>query len=158
MTLKIADKSARSRVLAKLCENFVYDFFNHKNGKNSMCSRFSDTGDTFQGKGKGVILPRSPSDFVITCDGKTLYAEVKSTVSEQGLSSSLFRQQEARRDRVLNCGGEYVYFVYSDAFKIWYRINGKIVKENPNRKWKDLADLVWSQGTVLWGEDEKYGI
>ena len=125
------------KMLSKKCEKFVDDYFNTL-GKNCVCSRFNDTSDTIQGKGKGTILRRNPSDFVITQDGVTFYAEVKSTNSPIGVSSSLFSQQKARRDRILKAGGTYIYFIYSYALDTWFYTNGEFIQKKAERKFSEL--------------------
>lgn len=122
--------------LPKICENFIYEFFNKD--KTACCFRFSDTHDTFQGRGRGVILPSAPSDFVVTHLNITYYAEVKSTISPIGLTASLFKQQELRRNKILKAGGEYWYFIYSETCDRWFVISGKLISENPNLKWESL--------------------
>lgn len=125
------------KMLSKKCEKFVDDYFNTL-GKNCVCSRFNDTSDTIQGKGKGILLRRNPSDFVITQDGVTFYAEVKSTDSPKGVSSSLFSQQKARRDRILKADGLYIYFIYSSRLDVWFYANGEFIKEKAERSFSEL--------------------
>lgn len=124
--------------LSKLCEDAVERYFNRN--KSTVCTRFADTHDTFQGRGHGVTLSAKPSDFIITDNGTTFYAEVKSTTSQEGITGGLFKQQAARRDRLLKAGALYLYFVYSEALDCWFSLDGIDIADNPNRKWGEIFD------------------
>ena len=124
--------------LSKLCEDVVEQYFN--SNKTMVCTRFADTHDTFQGRGHGVALSAKPSDFVVTYHGTTFYAEVKSTTSKDGITGSLFKQQAARRDRLLKAGALYLYCVYSEALDCWFSLDGIDIADNPNRKWGEIFD------------------
>lgn len=133
--------------LSKLCEDAVERYFNRN--KSTVCTRFADTHDTFQGRGHGVTLSAKPSDFIITDNGTTFYAEVKSTASQEGITKKLFDQQAARRDRLLKAGADYLYFVYSAHLGKWYVIPATIIVRNPNEKWEDL-ELFESEEIEEW--------
>lgn len=123
-------------------ENYIYDKFNSKK-LNSCIFRFQDTRDaTARSKsGKTVILDRNPSDFVMTRNGVTAFVEVKTTESVRGTNENLFKQQAARRDMILNCGGKYIYFIYSNKNLCWFVASGDFIRENPNRKWNEFERL-----------------
>lgn len=126
-------------LLPKRCENYIEKYFNEFLGKEAMCVRFQDTGDTFQGRGKGVVLKKNPSDFIINLKGgEIFYAEVKSTIDPRGVKSSLFSEQKMRRDRILALGCRYVYFIYSQKTETWYEVPAQIIQKAPNMKWEDM--------------------
>jgi len=135
-----------NKPLSKICEDFIFKYFNRN--KSCCCFRFSDTHDTFQGRGHGVVLAKAPSDFVITELGNTYYAEVKSTENVKGTTKKLFDQQAARRDQILTSLGEYWYFVYSEAKDKWYILSGFEVAQKPSVKWEDLDTR-----SSLWERD-----
>ena len=77
---------------------------------------------------------------IIADNGTTFYAEVKSTTSQEGITGGLFKQQAARRDRLLKAGALYLYFVYSEALDCWFSLDGIDIADNPNRKWGEIFD------------------
>lgn len=123
--------------LPKLCEKFIYEWFNRN--KSVACERFSDTSDTFQGRGVGVVLSSKPSDFVVVDNGYTFFAEVKSTNNARGVTTSLFEQQRVKRDKFLKAGAGYSYFVFSTVRNAWYTIPASVIVENANRTWDELS-------------------
>lgn len=126
----------KSKPLSKICEDFIFKYFNRN--KSCCCFRFSDTHDTFQGRGHGVVLSKAPSDFIVTNFGRVFFAEVKSTENPKGTTKKLFDQQAARRDQILHAGGGYEYFVYCKAKDKWYVLAGEAVLFCPTRMWDDL--------------------
>lgn len=124
----------------KLGEKEVYDYYSTT--KNSYCYRFSDTHDiNAQLKRFGekmVYTSAKPSDFLVIYWGRTIFLEVKTTERIRGVTNSLFSEQEGARDRILRCGGEYWYHIYSIANKQWYMVPGWVIAKNPNSKWEDL--------------------
>lgn len=126
----------KSKPLSKICEDFIFKYFNRN--KSCCCFRFSDTHDTFQGRGHGVVLSKAPSDFIVTNFGRVFFAEVKSTENLRGTTKKLFDQQAARRNQILTAGGDYEYFVYSEARDKWYVLAGQAVRNCPTRTWEDL--------------------
>lgn len=123
--------------LPKLCEKFIYEWFNRN--KSVACERFSDTGDTFQGRGVGVVISSKPSDFIVVDKGYTFFAEVKSTNNARGVTTSLFEQQRVKRDKFLKAGASYSYFVFSTVRNAWYTIPANVIVENANRTWDELS-------------------
>lgn len=126
-------------VLSKVCESFIYNYFNRN--KKTMCVRFSDTHDTFQGRGKGVILSRKPSDFIVVNDGYTFFCEVKSTEDQKGVRRKLLERQFSRMLRIKNCGGNFVYYIYSKVRDSWFSIDSKNITEDfSSMEWSDMRE------------------
>lgn len=122
-------------------EKIVYDYYNTKS-KESVCFRFQDALDATKrgGFSRGIVpMAKNPSDFIITDNGVTFYAEVKHTENTSGVTRALFEQQRAIRDRILTARGEYWYYIYSVNIHQWYRIPGSVIRDNPNVKWKELG-------------------
>lgn len=122
-------------------EKIVYDWYNTKS-KYSVASRFQDALDATKRSGfsHGIVpMGKNPSDFVITDNGETFYAEVKHTENPQGVTRALFEKQRVFRDRILMAQGDYRYFVYSNNVHQWYCIPGEVIRDNPNSKWKELG-------------------
>lgn len=131
----------------KQAEDFIYDTYNSKKLK-SCIFRFQDTHDATSRLSrnglysqKAVLLAPNPSDFVMTKDGVTSFVEVKTTESKTGVVRGLFKEQEARRDRILDCGGSYIYFIYSNCLCKWFEVKGEVIRNNPNMKWEELEKV-----------------
>jgi hypothetical protein len=126
-------------------EKIVYDYFNSK-GKKSICIRFQDTLDASKrvdgyryNPAKLVVMDKNPSDFIITDNGETYYAEVKHTQNTSHISSSLLRQQKMYRERILACGGKYMYYIYAEDIHQWYAIPGEFFVDKGDVKWKEVG-------------------
>lgn len=115
-------------------------------GKYSYCHRFPDSLDATRSNYKNpnarfVSLPPQPSDFIVCYGGFVFFAEVKSTNSTRGISSSLFKKQAAQKLKILNAGGVYYFFVKRLETGQWYRIPGSY--PNLNAKWSELENFLF---------------
>ena len=115
-------------------------------GKYSYCHRFPDSLDATRSNYKNpnarfVSLPPQPSDFIVCQGGFIFFAEVKSTKSKTGISSSLFKKQAAQKLKILNAGGVYYFFVKRLETGQWYRIPGSY--PNLNAKWSELENFLF---------------
>lgn len=107
-------------------EKVIYDFYSKTLGKRAYITRFADTKDANRGRvSNWVTIAKKPSDFMITFDGDTFYAEVKST-QKSYIDSGLFKTQRSERLKILSAGGSYIYFVYSILNECWYVLPGDI--------------------------------
>lgn len=132
----------------KLGEKEVYDYYSSQ--RHSYIYRFTDTHDVnSQLKGFNqrmginqpngmVYVPANPSDFLVIYKNRTFFLEVKTTENIKGVTYSLFKQQEGFRDRIIRCGGEYWYHIYSIVNKQWYMVPGELIAEKPTCKWEEL--------------------
>lgn len=131
--------------IPKLCEKIVFDFYNRS--KITMCTRFIDSADLNRESYKrgakftatGIV---QPSDLLVTCEGTTFYAEVKSTDNERGVTQSLIKRQAGSRRRVLTAGGMYLYYIYRINKRQWYEVPGDMFQEQQEGTilWEDLED------------------
>lgn len=115
-------------------------------GKFSYCHRFPDSLDATRGnynnpRSRFVKLPPQPSDFIVVWNGIIFFAEVKSTKSTTGISSSLFKNQAAQKLKILNAGGIYYFFVKRISTGQWYRLPGNY--PNLNAKWSELDKFLF---------------
>ncbi len=115
-------------------------------GKTSYCHRFPDSLDATRSNARNpnarfVALPPQPSDFIVVWNGVTFFAEVKSTKSTVGISSSLFKKQAAHKLKINNAGGIYYFFVKRTQTGQWYRIPGHY--PNLNAKWSELENFLF---------------
>lgn len=124
-------------------EDEFYQAFNSH--KDVYCHRFLDTRDATRvvnqrkdlfGKKVMVKVPKQPADFIVIDNGVTYFADVKTTTSTKGISSSLFRQQRASKLKITNAGGRYFFYVKRLETGQWYMLSSSF--DNLNAKWEDL--------------------
>lgn len=126
-----------------IAEHRVWKYF-RDGSKRKTIHRFNDTKDAslenFRKSERNLTVMKStPSDFIITENSVMYFAEVKTTISTVGVTSSLFKQQAKERTLILSAGGKYFYFIYSVATAQWFKVPGQYISENPNRKWSELS-------------------
>ena len=111
----------------KKAESFIIDYLDSL-GKYVYVKRLVDTHDANKGRWgdstqKKVIIPKRPCDAMLIYRGDTYFCEVKSTISQTGLSSNLFSEQKPERIRIVKAGGSYLYLIYSYFKEQWYWSN-----------------------------------
>ena len=124
----------------KKAESFIIDYLDSL-GKYVYVKRLADTHDANKGRWgdstqKKVIIPKRPCDAMLIYRGDTYFCEVKSTISQTGLSSNLFSEQKPERIRIVKAGGSYLYLIYSYFKEQWYWIPSEFLNENA--KWCEL--------------------
>lgn len=125
------------------------DFANHWKvyGKRAWVHRFSDTAQAIGMNGKDAIAPSQPSDFLVTIDGQTFFAEVKHSTERVSFSHSKIRQQQMNCARKsVPAGGAYFFFIKAVALGKWFRIPAHIITTSTSKstKWSDLTEFEWS--------------
>jgi Recombination protein U. len=129
----------------------------NKLGKRAYYCRLVDAAEIFGRVGKTGNVRPQPSDYIITVDGVTSYAEVKSTTDETAFRFSLLRtKQTAAARQILSAGGEYNVFVHHLPTDRWYRIPYSVIATvqqtgKASIKWHDLQDFQWEiNSTTSW--------
>jgi len=93
---------------------------------------------------KGLKLPPQPSDYMLTVDGVTTYAEVKSCSNKTSFPfSQIETGQWAAMVQVLAAGGRYLFFLHNIETNTWYAVPGQHIKTTHDQgkhsvKWADL--------------------
>lgn len=118
----------------------------HYNKSKDCCAfRFQDSKDVtaqlgiFKSCSGVAYTQRNPADFIVVERGNVFFAEAKSTENVRGITTSLFNQQKGYRNRILDCGGKYIYFIWSVARCNWYKIPGGVIRECATRSWDELS-------------------
>lgn len=122
-----------------------------KLGKMAYVHRFVDASE-IKGKTGVVAVSASaqPSDYMLVEDGKTSFAEVKSTVNETSFPFSLLKKnQNAAALMIMAAGGEYLVFVHAVALDRWFKFNYQLVldtkaTDKASIKWTDLLPHEWN--------------
>lgn len=120
-------------------------------GKRAYFYRIPDAAEHFgRNKGRVINVRPTPSDYMLTVDGQTIYSEVKSTQNQTAFPFSLLKKgQTAAAPQVLSAGGQYHVFVHNLSSDRWYRIPFQViqaVKEigKSSIPWTELEQFSWS--------------
>lgn len=113
-------------------------------GKLAYLHRFDDTAD-LRGRNNGMALiaKEQPSDYLVTVDGETAYAEVKSTEDPSRFKKSMIRtgQITAARKQCA-AGGKYWVFVHSNVLRQWFKIPAEFILQSSQASW--LWEELWA--------------
>jgi len=119
-------------------------------GKRAFCYRIADAAENY-GRTKTIGMIRAtPSDYIVTFDGETFYAEVKSTQEKTSFPFALLKKgQRAAGPQVVTAGGGYFVFAHNLSTGRWYRIPYQVitaVKElgRSSIPWTELESLSWT--------------
>jgi penicillin-binding protein-related factor A (putative recombinase) len=120
-------------------------------GKKAYYYRIPDAAELF-GRNRGTILNvrPTPSDYVVTTDGSSFYAEVKSSQNKTAFPFNLFKKgQSAAAPQVLSAGGAYFVFAHNLTTGTWYRIPWQVIQAvkdlgRSSIPWTELENLKWT--------------
>lgn len=127
----------------------TFDKFWAKLGKKAFVFKFTDASEARGMNKRTVNIKAQPSDRLITFQGVTWYAEVKSTIDEKRFNFSLLRTtQGSYAAQVEAAGGMYLVYIHSIATDIWYCVPYSTIrwaKENNKSSftWQELSTYLW---------------
>lgn len=98
--------------------------------------------DLFDAKRKGKVANRKPSDFLLTIDGKTSYAEVKSTIKPSFTFSNIQPEQWRTAVKQTRAGGQYFFFVHFMTQERWFKLPARVIIDSVKKSIniKELGD------------------
>lgn len=105
--------------------------------QNAFVYRFEDLYDA---KRKGKVANRKPCDFLVTHKGKTIYAEVKSTIKNSFSFSNIQPEQWRTAVKSTASGGLYRFFVHFTSVNRWFSIPASIIIDS-KKKSISIKDL-----------------
>lgn len=115
-------------------------------GKRSFVYAFEDTREAQKTGGSRRIFTKArPSDYLVTHEGVTFFAEVKLTEDPVRFSfgSAIRKEQWASAVRATMAGGDYFFFVKSHAHQKWYRIPATFLihlfDTQKSLKWEEIS-------------------
>ena len=120
-------------------------------GKRAWVHRFADTAQAIGLNGAGAIAPSQPSDFLVTIDGQTFFAEVKHSTEPLSFAHSKIRNQQMNCARKsVPAGGAFFFFIYAAALKKWFRVPAYIITTSAMKstKWSDISNFEWTCNAV----------
>lgn len=125
----------------------IFEAFLDRLGKKACYFRLVDASEIVGRTGKVAVSARAqPSDYMVTMNGETFYAEVKSTSSKTSFPFSMIKpSQFAAATKVIAAGGTYRIFIHRLDTDTWYMIPFSHVTEVMDLKkssipWADLEN------------------
>ena len=112
-------------------------------GKRVHIHRITDTAEVRgMNRGRGRTK-KQPSDYIVTEDGATYYAEVKSSHEKTSFplkNIDPFQKGSARQ--VLAAGGKYFFFIHNLNNNQWFRVPAETVlnAERRSLRWDSLDE------------------
>ena len=120
-------------------------------GKRAVYFRLVDASEI---KGRTGVISSSvrsqPSDYIVVVDGKTSFAEVKSTQNPTSFPFSLLkRTQSAAAEMITAAGGDYHIYVHNLNSNRWYRFPYSVIEATraagkQSIPWSNLETHVWT--------------
>ena len=97
----------------------------HIEAAGGFADRLSDLFDAVKQR---KVTTRKPSDFIVTFNGETWYAEVKSVAEKDRFNfSSIQTSQWRSATRVTKAGGKYFFYLHFIAFNRWFKVPAKVI-------------------------------
>jgi penicillin-binding protein-related factor A (putative recombinase) len=98
-------------------------------GKRAFVFAFTDASEARGVNKKHVTIKAQPSDRVVTLDGETFYAEIKSTTHPTRFDFSLLRTSQGSFARMIEAaGGTYKVFIHSLTSNEWFVVPYKMIR------------------------------
>lgn len=126
------------------------DFEDHwiQFGKKAWVHRFSDTAQAIGMSGRGAVTAAQPSDYLVTHEGVTFFAEVKHSADPVSFAHSGIRPKQAACARMsIPAGALYFFFIKSKALGKWFCVPASVIYGNLKSKstrWADIQEFEWS--------------
>lgn len=134
----------------KQAEKDFVDYF-ASYGKDACVIRLTDTAAAKATSGKNAFIQAQPSDFLLTLQGVTHFAEVKSTKNETSFPfSNIKKGQWAASKRVVAAGGSYLFFIKNLNTDTWYLVPAQVLhaqKPKKSIRWTQLGNFKWTTQT-----------
>lgn len=125
----------------------IFDSAWFRLGKAAHVFQFTDAAKATGRNQRVTYIPPQPCDRLITFEGETFFAEVKSTVDKNRFHASLIRAtQRGFAGQILAAGGRYDIFVHSIAHDRWYRVPYQALEVTTGRAsmtWAELQPFAW---------------
>lgn len=117
--------------------------------KDVWCYAFEDTREAIGlAKSRRVFTKGRPSDYLVTANGLTFFAEVKSTENEVSFNlNNVEMSQWQAAIRSAAAGGLYFFFLRCEATGRWYQVPAAVLIEQrkikKSIKWTELETYFW---------------
>lgn len=119
-------------------------------GSEAFCYRVVDAAEVRGRTGKIGMTREAPSDFIVTYQGLTFYAEAKSCHNKTSFPfGQLEKGQKTAGLRVTKAGGAYLIFIEKLPDKIWFMVPYSVILSWPRKSmtWAELETYRWTPPT-----------
>lgn len=89
--------------------------------------------DLFDAKRKGKVANRKPSDFLVTLNGETSYAEVKSTIKPTFTFANIRPEQWRVAVKQTRAGGTYYFYVHFIGHNRWFKLPARLIIDSAKK-------------------------
>lgn len=123
-------------------------------GKRAHVFKFTDSAEATGTNRRVTAVKAQPSDRLVTFNGETWYAEIKSTWDERNFPFSLLRpKQGAYAAGVIAAGGTYIVYVHSLVLNRWFAVPYQLIRAvkdagRASIPWTDLTLHQWEPPTL----------
>ena len=124
----------------------IFDAHWKNKGKRASVVTFTDTRKLRGAGGTGFANAR-PSDRLVTYQGRTFFAEVKSTSEKVSFPySNIEPMQIGWAKKIVAAGGEYFFFVHALHTDQWFKVPAQFVLTSDKRsaKFTELSPYIWT--------------
>ena len=125
--------------------NAEFEFESWFPGKTSFVYKFEDARQVIGAlQSRRVIVQGRPADYLVTTEGKTFFAEVKSCNSEASFPlSNIQRAQWSAAIQTVAAKGHYYFFIKREPTQQWYQVPAYVFVNGHNEgkksfKWEEL--------------------
>jgi penicillin-binding protein-related factor A (putative recombinase) len=127
------------------------DFVNYwvRFGKLADVFKFEDAREAMGLASRKVHTKAQPGDFLVTHDGHTFFAEVKSCSSETSFPLSNIQPSQWRRATLVSAAhGSYFFYIKSEVRQEWFSVPAsyfiRLKAEGfKSVKWSELSQYYW---------------
>ena len=106
--------------------------------------RFEDHADVNKQRLRTRIVSSKPSDFIVTLNGHTSYAEVKSILESPRFDFSRIEKRQWREaTKVTKAGGQYFFYLHFINIDGWFQVPASLI-------------LGWHKKSIRYDEITKY--
>lgn len=119
-------------------------------GKKAYVFKFEDTASLRGRNKKAVFAAAQPCDRLVVHDGRTFFAEIKSTIDPERFKFSLLRRvQSYAATAAAAAGGDYFIFIHNLTQDQWFRVPYSVVaaakaEGRGSLTWAELTPYSWS--------------
>lgn len=127
-----------------------FDSYWTKKGKAAHLFVFKDAATLRAMNKRATAVGTQPSDRLVTFEGVTFFAEVKSTKEPVSFPFGIIKaSQHGYAQMTTAAGGHYFVFVKSLVLNRWFKIPYSAIAAAPGSsiKWTDLETMSWNIST-----------
>lgn len=120
-------------------------------GKSAWVYRITDTKEATRGKAQ-LVIKKQPADYIVCCNGKMFFAEVKSCSHLTSFPFSAIRQgQMNAMAKTIAAGTDYFIYIHNLNTNTWYKVNAHVIEavkeEKQSMKWSELEHYKLTEKT-----------